>query len=292
MLHRFPEADPPDLIDLTYFAPPEELKPYFGPAYLFTADQPKVADTTRADFPQFRFMLAGEGDYYFHDGSVARTPECCILGATLGATRFQVDGPMQVIGVSVLPLGWVGLGLGDAGALADGVGDMTTEMGEDVAALLGQFRVIDDPQVGIERLWAFLSTRLRPAATSLAAFIGACDTWLAGEPSPRVEALVEASGLSSRQVARLANRIYGAPPKYLARKFRALRCAADIALDHQGWMEMVEDAFYDQSHFIREIKHFIGLTPNQLRTEPTIVARLTLQRRAMKGTVAEINRIS
>jgi AraC-like DNA-binding protein len=291
MRHHFPDADPPGLIDLTYFAPPEPLKASFGPAYLFTADQSLVADTTRADFPQLRFMLAGTGEYHFHDGTAARTPECCLLGATLGATHFRVDGPMQVLGVSVLPLGWLGLGLGDASVLSDRVGDMIASL-PDIANLFRSFRQTDDPAIAIMALWEFLGACLRPVPPSSAAFISLCDAWLAGEASPRVEALIEASGLSSRQVARLANRFYGAPPKYLARKFRALRCAADLALDRQDWIEMVDGAFYDQSHFIREIKHFIGLTPHQLKTEPTVVARLTLQRRAMVGMVSEINRIS
>ncbi|CAN5474033.1 hypothetical protein BH10PSE12_BH10PSE12_16430 [soil metagenome] len=291
MRHHFPDADPPGLIDLTYFAPPETLKASFGPAYLFTADQPLISDTTRADFPQLRFMVAGTGDYRFHDGGKARTPECCMLGATLGATQFEVDGPMQVIGVSVLPLGWVGLGLGDTSALGDSVHDMSASF-PDITDLLAFFRETEDPKMAIPALWAFLEAHLKPVPSALSTFVTLCDAWLGGDASPRVEALTAATGLSSRQVARLANRLYGAPPKYLARKFRALRCAADLALDKQDWMTMVDGAFYDQSHFIREIKHFIGLTPHQLKTEPTIVARLTLQRRAMIGMVAEINRIS
>lgn len=292
MLHRFPAPNPPGLTDLTYFPPPTALRDRFGPAYLFTADHPVITDVTRADFPQLRFMLRGMGDYHFHDGKSARTPECCLLGATLGATKMIVDGPLQAFGVSILPLGWMGLGLEDADRLADGVADMVMLFGPESGEMLVRFRDLDNPEEAAEQLWAFLEARLKPVPPAVGAFVTLCDAWLAGESSPRVEALVEATGLSARQVARLANRLYGAPPKYLARKFRALRCAAELGLDHQGWMEMVEDAFYDQSHFIREIKHFIGFTPHQLKTDPSPVARLTLQRRAMIGAVAEINRIS
>lgn len=292
MRHRFPDQDPPGLIDLAYFPPPEPLIDYFGPAYLFTADREKVGDVTRADFPQLRFMLAGTGDYHFHDGSVVPTPECCLLGATMGATRFVVDGPMQVVGISILPLGWAALGLGDASALSDSPCDMLSAFTPDAADLFAQLCRIENPVEAMDLVWVFLADRLRPVPAATEAFINACDAWLADERSPRVDALPELTGLSSRQVARLTNRLFGAPPKYLARKFRALRCAAELVLDQRDWTEMVEGAFYDQSHFIREIKHFVGLTPNQLRTEPTIVARLTLQRRAMKGKVAEINRIT
>jgi methylphosphotriester-DNA--protein-cysteine methyltransferase len=96
--------------------------------------------------------------------------------------------------------------------------------------------------------------------------------------------------LSGRQIARLAKRLYGAPPKFLARKFRALRCAAQIAIDKRPWTELCENGFYDQSHFIREIKQFLGLTPMQLMADASTVARLTVQRRNM--ALAELNRIS
>jgi AraC-like DNA-binding protein len=292
MLHRFPDNDPPGLVDLTYFAPPAHLREHFGPAYLFTADQDRVEDVTRADFPQLRFMLSGAGDYHFLDGTIRPTPELCLLGPTLGATRFRVDGPLQVLGVSVLPLGWMALDLGDAGRIADGLDALDRMIGPETAGLFAKMRITEDPAVAVDALWSFLAARLKPVPDAMQAFVRNCDAWLSGEPSPRVERLAETTGLSSRQTARLTNRIYGAPPKYLARKFRALRCAAEIVLDGQDWIEKVDGTFYDQSHFIREIKHFIGLTPHQLKTEPTIVARLTLQRRAMGASVAEINRIS
>lgn len=292
MQHHFPEADPPGLVDLSYFAPPDALREYFGPAYLFTADHPVFEDVTRADSAQFRFMLSGAGDYLFSDGSKRTTPDLCLLGPTLAATRFRVIGPLQVIGVSVLPRAWLSFGLGDASRLANDVAALDGAIGPEIRGLFAKMRITDDPAVAIDALWSFLAARLQPIAPGLEEFVDLCDAWLMGEPSPRVDRLAEVTGLSTRQTARLANRIYGAPPKYLARKFRALRCAADVGLDGQDWMEKVDGTFYDQSHFIREVKHFIGLTPHQLKTDPTAVARLTLQRRAMIGKVAEITRVS
>jgi AraC-like DNA-binding protein len=48
------------------------------------------------------------------------------------------------------------------------------------------------------------------------------------------------------------------------------------------------DAFYDQSHMIREIKQFTGLTPRRMR-DPGMLAKLTIaQRRALEGRVSRI----
>ena len=285
------KPQPDGFVGLRYFPPPDALLDRFGAAYHFSARRLSFTDTTRADMGQLRFMLAGSGHYRFHDGRQIATPDVCLLGPTMGATSFHLDEPAEVIGISLLPLGWMALEPGDASALADGLQDRGTDPA--YHDLLIQMRSIADPEEAVALVWSFFAQRIPPAPPPIARFIAATDAWLADDNNPRVESLVAATDLSARQVARLTNRLYGAPPKLLARKYRALRCAAKIVIDRQPWQELCDNGtFYDQSHFIREIKHFIGLTPHQLMTDPTDVARLTLQRRDMSGKVAEINRIS
>ncbi|MFY9350137.1 MAG: AraC family transcriptional regulator [Sphingobium sp.] len=281
-------------VRLRYFAPPEALRRYFGSLYIFSVSADRYADATRADVPQLRFMLTGGGHYYFHDGMVMETPEVCLLGPTMGATRFELDRPAQVVGVSLLPAGWMSLHGGDASGLADRLCDLAAERGPAYAGLLMRLRALGgDADAMAELCWAELARlvkALRPATWQL---LAAVDAWLMDEGSPRLEALAETTDLSPRQLARLTNKYYGAPPKLLARKYRALRCSARIALDGESWQQLCEEGgFYDQSHFIREIKHFIGLTPHQLQTEPSAVAQLTLLRRSLGGDVAVLNRLS
>ncbi|MET0239819.1 MAG: AraC family transcriptional regulator [Sphingobium sp.] len=279
-------------VALTYLAPPEDLAPYFGPLYLFIADRADVSDHTRADFAQLRFMLSGTGDYVFHDGRHVATPHSCMLGPTTAATRFEVAGPLRVLGVSVLPLGWIALGAGDASVVADDLFDPSVRFGSDWQALHNRLRAIGDAEEAAALLWPFLRERARILTAAERSFVAAVDAWLADERSPRVDVLQEATGLSSRQIARLCKRFYGSPPKYMARKYRALRCALSLARDNADWASLCDGAFYDQSHFIREFKHFIGLTPNQLREDSSIVIRLTMGRRDVPGTIANLSRIS
>jgi AraC-like DNA-binding protein len=290
--HAFLQQQPEGFVGLRYFAPPESLRHAFGALYLFTADRPDFTDTTRADFGQLRFMLNGSGYYRFHDGKEMPTPRVCLLGPTFGATRFVLDSPACVMGVSLLPLGWLAIDGDDASRMSDCLADMTlADAG--YGELLQTLSQIDDVDRAIDAIWSFLAPRVAPPPPAVARFVNAVDNWLADETSPSIEMLAAATDLSGRQRARLSNRLYGAPPKLLARKYRALRCAAKIVVDKQPWAELCDEGtFYDQSHFIREIRHFIGLTPHQLMSDPTDVARLTLQRRDMGGSVAEINRIS
>ncbi|MDX3901789.1 MAG: AraC family transcriptional regulator [Sphingobium sp.] len=281
-------------VRLRYFAPPPFLRSYFGSLYIFHVDAASYNDVTRADVPQLRFMLAGGGHYHFQDGSVVRTPELCLLGPTLGATRFVLEGTIHVVGISLLPAGWLSLHGADSSMMADRLCDMAVHGGPDYAEHLAELRLTSaDEEATVAAVWAFLAERIRPLPQATWRLLEAVDSWLTDEASPRIEALVQSTGLSARQLARLTNRLYGAPPKLLSRKYRALRCSARIALDRESWQALCDDgAFYDQSHFIREIKRFIGLTPHQLLTEPSAVAQLTLLRRSLGGDVVALNRVS
>lgn len=282
-------------VSLTYLAPPPPLADLFGPLYYFVADQRHVSDHTRAELAQIRFMLSGEGDYIF-PGHRATTPAICLLGPTSAATRFEVEGPLHVLGVAILPLGWAALGFGDASEVTDDVRDLTAVTDWGWRELFAELPAMIDGDGGLEaaaaRLWAFLASVIRAPSAAETAFVAATDAWLTDETSPRVEVLQKATGLSARQVARLCNRYYGAPPKYVARKYRALRCASILAHEQRDWTELVHDTFYDQSHFIREFKHFVGITPNQLRTNASLVLRLTMARREIDGGIAKLSRVS
>lgn len=279
-------------VRLRYFAPPRELRAYFGSLYFFSVTADRYSDVTRADVPQLRLMLAGSGDYHFHDGAILSTPSICLLGPTMGATRFQLNEPGRVLGISLLPAGWVALRNDDASMMADRLCDPGCD---NLTALLDRLRAMPENQVEemAALCWAELGRLIKPLRGATWALLEAVDAWLTGEGSPRIETLTEMTDLSARQLARLTNRYYGAPPKLLARKYRALRCASRIALDHDSWQQLCDECgFYDQSHFIREIKHFIGLTPHQLQTEPSAVAQLTLLRRSLGSDVAVLNRLS
>lgn len=280
-------------VRLRYFTPPEKVRPYFGSLYIFSVAADHYADVTRADVAQLRLMLRGDGRYHFQDGSVQRPPAVGLIGPTQGATRFELDAPTRLLGVSLLPAGWLALHGGDADKLADGLCDLAAERDDGFLDLLAQLQRMEDGDAMAALTWSFLAERIKPLPEATWAILRAIDSWLIGEGSPRIEVLSEMTELSPRQLARITNKLYGAQPKLLARKYRALRCSARIALDHESWQALCDDgSFYDQSHFIREIKHFIGMTPHQLQTEPTAVVQLTLLRRTLGGDVAVLNRLS
>ncbi len=275
-------------IKLRYFAPPLHLRNYFGALYHLTVSADRYSDVTRADMPQLRFLLRGSGRYHFQDGAVMETPSVALLGPTMGATRFDLDEPATLVGISLLPAGWLALQKADASSLADRLCALAS-----LQPLFNLLNATDSDEEVADLCWAELEKHVPALREATWRFLRAVDTWLIGEGSPRIETLVDMTDLSPRQLARMTNRYYGAAPKLLARKYRALRCAARLVLDQDSWQTLCDEGgFYDQSHFIREIKHFIGLTPHQLQTEPTAVAQLTLLRRSIGTDIAMLNRLS
>jgi AraC-like DNA-binding protein len=269
---------------LDYVVPGERLAPYVTLFYLFRYDSHDFDQVERADHAQLRFQLTrSTGTYHFADGRRFRAAQHHFVGPTSAAIRTCVDGPIRTFGMGLTPAGWEALTGIEADTALDCVLDAADRLGvvvSDIAAAL-------DPCATAEEMVATISPRLEARIgaghTATLGFVRAVDVWLTDGPSPAIDDLVTATGLSRRQVERRCNALYGAPPKLLARKYRALRAAVALADGHEP-----ADAFYDQSHMIREIKQFTGLTPRRMR-DPGELARLTIaRRRALEGRVAPI----
>ena len=279
-------------IGLRYLEPARDLRGIVSSYYIFWANLPTVADLMRADMPQLRFMLKGSGNYNFANNQTTTTPEVALIGPTMGASHFDVVGPILVFGIALLPAGWAALVREDASGHADALTDGTAMFGPLFEEALDAMRCAPDPLVMVSIADAVMRALVAKGRDVPLWFTRMTDGWLVGSASPEVDALVASADMSARQVERLARRIYGAPPKLLARKYRALRAASLLGSGNLSWQDVAGDAFYDQSHFIREVKHFTGLTPRQLLRDPPPVTKLMGQRREMKGHLSELALLS
>lgn len=274
-------------ITLDYAVPGAGAAEVFTLFYLFRAAVPRFEDSERADHAQLRFALApGNAYYHFADGNVQLSPMNHVVGPTSGAIRLVVDGPVHVFGAGITPAGWAAITGTDASAFLNRLVDASDLLGpavEDVGQKLRRMTDIAAMVSIVETMIAGLIVRARKQA----GFVAQVDHWLAANPSPEVDDLVAVTGLSRRQVERRCNVLYGSPPKLLARKYRALKAAVALASHEADASALIERGFYDQSHFIREVKQFTGLTPVQLREHPNLLAQLTIAgRHALSGQVS------
>src|SRR3546814_3836962 len=90
------------------------------------------------------------------------------------------------------------------------------------------------------------------------AFVRHVDAWLAGGVSPRIEDLVAVTRLSRRQVERKCKALYCAPPKLLARQYRALRSAVALISDDASHDYVIARGMYDTSQLTRGLQQFTG----------------------------------
>lgn len=275
-------------VSLDYAAPAADLKNFVSVFYSFKADIPRFEDDDRADLAQLRFQLRGSGRYRFADGYEQQGPEVQIIGPTMGVTHICAEGPLDVFGAGLLPEGWAAMIAVDASTVTNRVIDGREFFGPGLASVLAQLRLTPDLDTRVQIVSDLIRGLAGRGHEPSRWFTQTVNDWLQSGLNPQVDDLVSASHLCRRQVERLCKRLYGAPPKLLARKYRALRAAVVLAKGETSTTEILGQGFYDQSHCIREIKRFTGVTPTRIQGELNELTRLTMKRTEFVGQVAPL----
>lgn len=278
-------------IQLDYAVPPDDLVDYITLFYLFVADVPLFEDHERADHAQLRFRLSPGGQTYrFHDGMVQSPPDIHLIGPTSGPIHARAPGPVRVFGMGVTPAGWAAMIGSEASAVLNRTLDATALLGvARMRAAASALAAAPDIDASVAIAEPLIRELVQQRDVAVCGFVQQVDAWLAGATSPDIEDLVAETGLSRRQVERKCNALYGAPPKLLARKYRALRAAVALRTSDEELDDVIGRGFYDQSHLIREVKQFTGLTPRQIRADPGALGQLTMsQRVALGGLVSPL----
>ncbi len=275
-------------VSLDYAAPAADLTDFVSVFYTFRADLPRFEDDDRADLAQLRFQIAGAGHYRFADGHEQAGPEVQIVGPTMGVTHIAVDGPADVFGAGLLPAGWGAMIAIDASSVTNRVIDATELFGSEVTNVLALLRMTTDLDTRVTIASELIRSLIARGHEQQRWFTRTVDAWLQSSLNPQVDELVAAAHLSRRQVERLCKRLYGCPPKLLARKYRALRAAVVLAKGEASTAELLTQGFYDQSHCIREIKRFTGVTPTRIPGDLNELTRLTMKRTEFAGRVAPL----
>ena len=122
------------------------------------------------------------------------------------------------------------------------------------------------PRQRAEAAQAFVLDRIRQLGEHEDEAARACaDRIEAAQGNVDVTRLVEASGVGRRQLERRFADAVGIGPALLASIFRFRRVFDVIEHDtSRPWTDAALDAgYYDQSHFIREFRRFVGCTPSE-----------------------------
>ena len=260
--------------ELDYLPVPTAMSAYITTLYHYRCEETDIKDIQPAAIGHLAIFPYGEGEMQFRDGRVDPSNEVNLLTPFSVAAPFMVDGPFHAIGAVMTPLGWAALTGLDAGEhgnrlyrASDWLGPEIEELGHGLceAYRAGQK---SGPECA-EALCNYIADNLRPVSQRHESLIAAVTRWLSGDLDPSLDELYADISYSERQAQRLVERYFGLPPQALLRKYRALRAAGFLSLPTLApeFEAKLGEAFYDQSHMIREIRLFAGRTPSRLTDE-------------------------
>jgi AraC-like DNA-binding protein len=275
----------PAQVEIVQFAPPPELAPYVTQFYHFLCNEPLVRDAQPASLGHIVFYVRGRGTLRYPDGQTYASSPASLFGPGMTHAESRMDGPFEALGIALSPLGFVALTGRSAHSCADRLIDAAELFGagiSDLAVHFQKMRAVGAITVRemVEQAIAFLSPFIRPVPASHIAVIQQVGQWLSSEFDPDVATLFAQIDKSRSTATRIIRNYFGASPKQLMRKYRAVR-AATVLCDPDASPELrarVESLFYDQPHMIREIRHFTGRTPGALDSDDTKILRVWLSK--------------
>lgn len=275
----------PSQIEVAQFVPPPELAPFVTQFYHFRCNQQRVRDAQPAALGHIVFYLQGKGTLRFEDGQTYWNDPVSLFGPGMAHAEFDIEGPFEDFGLAMSPLGFVALTGKPATAYADRMVDAADLFGAGITQMAVRFR--EEREQGrisvremVEQTTAFLLPFIRHVPADHIDLIQTVSQWISSVFDPDVEAVFAKIDKSRSTATRLIRHYFGASPKQLMRKYRALR-AATVLCDPQAPPALrakVESLFYDQPHMIREIRHFTGRTPGALDSDDTKILRVWLSK--------------
>ncbi len=282
------------MFSMRYYSPAPQLRRLLSSYYVVEMAPGRIADVMRAELPNVRFMLRGHSVLTWPDGTVRQSLSASVFGPRCQPLGMVLEGPALVFGAGIMPDGWLRCFGVDSDEIADTMLPLDDLAGQAARSTLCRMQNGgSDADLVAAADAFFLSLARRRAVRQESGFGRLVEDWLVRGSPGGVDELIGTADRSARQVERLCRRTYGAPPKLLMRKYRALRAAVQISVDPDArWFDIAGDAFYDQSHFIREFRTFVGMTPTQFAANGAAVMSHSIRLRRQLPTLPRLSLVS
>ncbi|MEO0397911.1 MAG: AraC family transcriptional regulator [Pseudomonadota bacterium] len=274
---------------LTYHEAAEHLRDFISVYYMFETTAP-IVQPICAELGNVRFVLRGGGSLIWPDNRVRTVPPASIVGPTMSAYTIKAEANTRVFGVGVLPHGWDAIFGFGADQLTDELAPLGDCIRSDYPGFGGAAGIADlhDRIYKAQTLKdcafvadSYFSALIAGRGRRLKPFPKALEDWLLSPERRSLDDLIADLGVSRRQTDRLAKYFFGASPKALQRKYRALHALTRMSLyGSSHWYDVSGEGYYDQSHFIKEFKTFVGITPNCFDGDTAILMARSIRLRA------------
>lgn len=232
--------------------------------------------STREDDAPERIVPDGRPELVVHcaepygeigtDGILRRQPRALFAGQLTRPLHLRASGAASVVGVRFKPDGaraFFGRPMRECVDVRIALDDVWAGSGTRLADAMA---AVDDAATRIALADAFVAERIAAQADGDDEAVACCVAMIeASGGQVAIDALLQAARLGRRQLERRFAEAVGVGPALLAAIFR-FRSVFDL-IEHDSdrpWTDAALGAgFYDQSHFIREFRRFVGCTPGE-----------------------------
>lgn len=250
-------------VSFRYFLPAPALRASITTYYVLEiGGSGLVEELLFPEWPNVRFLIDGGWSQTFADGrTVSHSPPMVLMSGVISRTAKLRGGPGRAVGVGFLPAGWAVFTNLPARDYADDIVPLSIFVGDAADELLANVLAAPDDAATVAALDAWFLAHMSGAAATETLLVAAHEALL----DPTVRSVAEwARRLerSPRQLERLALTYFGMSPKALLRRQRFLRSFAAIR-EHPSrlWSRLIDPGYVDQSQFIRDFRHFMGMPP-------------------------------
>ena len=269
-------------------APADDLAPWVARVYATKVEMDPgetMVCGLIADTPVMRVLLGGEWTARTRDGAGRYGPSALLFGAQTRRMQVNVSGSFASIGVALKPGAMAELQGPQAADTLDRIILYDHIYGDKDWGRSDQMLEWFDPAGEPER-WLKVAEILvrqlveRTGAKAPDPVIAAFDRAVFADPNLNLANFAEEHAIERRRLERQIKRAYGQTATQVLRRARALDIASHLlGVADDSEAEEAALRFFDQSHMIREFRHFFGTTPHQFAQTPQPFMTLTLEAR-------------
>lgn len=278
-------------VSVRFHEPPADLKRYFTSFYRVEFDCPDgpVDDALQPEWAGLRYFDTPGVTASLADGTTVADTTFNAMGPTSIPVGFRIV-TARMWGLGLLPLGWATfMGL-PAHEWSNRIFDGHREPVFAPFVALGP-RLSFAPEHEQADLAAMAQLFRHEARRFEAdeARILAVHAVLLDPDLPDVAGMAARVGLHPRTLERVCRKDFGFSPKRLLRRQRFMRSLAQFMLDPSlKWVGAIDSLYFDQSHFVRDCREFVGMSPSEYAAlEHPILRAVMRQRMAARGAAVQ-----
>ncbi|AOL93151.1 helix-turn-helix domain-containing protein [Porphyrobacter sp. LM 6] len=254
-------------VQVRFALPAEPLRPFVTTYYCTDVTcspfDPWLEDYLHPEWANIRFLGKVAAQAMIGPGDVRPSPAFAVTGPTSRSMHFRM-GAGRSWGIGLMPQGWAALFGVPAADYADRYVDAQADpafaafvpLAAALAASSGDYA---EELALIEAHMARIVADAAPVDSAIAALNAA----LVDPEMIVVADLAARLDMNVRSLERLCLRAFGFPPKLLLRRQRFLRSLERFMLDPSlKWLGVLGSHYHDQSHFVRDFKRFMGMSPS------------------------------